>query len=478
MKKLYIKTAAGLVLATEEQMKDAAIPKYASLAGEFVQVDQKAIDADFSVAAPAAPASVPVGSVSATDQLVGLLKDMGGTMAAISERQEKMEAALAANKEALAKGFPIHQDIKDAPADMSNDDIAKMFPKEHLAAQGRQLQAKLQRPGYVMTEQKREDMAKYMLLFLKAGIHQDPAAKRLFHQTYGEVPMETKTEIGDGGNVFPVPDILMSEILSYARESSVILRDARIVDMTSIKMSFPLETGGVSVGWGNTTAMSNPTISEVELDAEELSAYTQIRNTQLVDTRSDVVSWVSELLANAIGQELDDVAFNGTGSKAGCSGILSALCGYSVVQDSGKTTFAGLTADNLSAMIAKLDGVRKQGAKFYMNGAVIHYLRTLKDEQSRPIFVDSLSAQVPGRIYGYDYQEVVKCPSTTAANKAYIAFGNPKHFFLGRRLDSTALSVNPYLAWTTNRTAFKIYSRWALKMALPAGFVRLLTAAS
>ena len=69
-------------------------------------------------------------------------------------------------------------------------------------------------------------------------------------------------------------------------------------------------------------------------------------------------------------------------------------------------------------------------------------------------------------------------PSATAANKAFIAFGNLRYFALGRRVADMRLSVDPYGLWTTNKTRFKIRNRWALKIGLANGLVRLLTAAS
>jgi hypothetical protein len=59
-----------------------------------------------------------------------------------------------------------------------------------------------------------------------------------------------------------------------------------------------------------------------------------------------------------------------------------------------------------------------------------------------------------------------------------MAFGNMQYFAIGRRLNSTALSINPYDQWKQNRTLFKIYQRWALSMAIPDGFVRLMTGAT
>ena len=155
------------------------------------------------------------------------------------------------------------------------------------------------------------------------------------------------------------------------------------------------------------------------------------------------------------------------------------FCLLLVVLDSGSTAFSQLNSTALSAMIAALDGVRKMGARFFLHGSVLHFVRDLKDTNGRPIFMDGhIGAGVPGTIFGYPYTETIKCPSTSGANTAFIAFGNGQYFFVGRRLDSATLDVDPYGLWTTNRTRYKIYQRWALVMGLPAAFVRLLTAAS
>ncbi len=126
-------------------------------------------------------------------------------------------------------------------------------------------------------------------------------------------------------------------------------------------------------------------------------------------------------------------------------------------------------------MIAKLDGLKKQGARFWMHGQAIHYIRILRDDNNRPIFYETVGMPTSGTILGFPYSEVIKMPSTTAANTAFLAFGNLRYYAIGRRLEVSTLSVNPYLLWTTNRMAYKLYQRWGMYPALKNGFVRMLT---
>ncbi len=242
--------------------------------------------------------------------------------------------------------------------------------------------------------------------------------------------------------------------------------------MTSDKQSFPMENAAVSVAWGNTTSESEPGVTEVELSANELSAYSVVKSATLMDARSDIVSWLTSALAEAAGLELDNQGFNGTGTPF--FGILTSTgAGYSVTL--AGTAFEDVSFTNLSDMIAKLDGLKKQGARFWMHGQAIHYIRILRDDNNRPIFYETVGMPTSGTILGFPYSEVIKMPSTTAANTAFLAFGNLRYYAVGRRLEVSTLSVNPYLLWTTNRMAYKLYQRWGMYPALKNGFVRMLT---
>lgn len=408
-------------------------------------------------------------------ELTGVVKELAekvGSIGEIKEKTEVMEAQLKIYQEASERGFPIPS-IKEEPGESKT-----IYSPYNMAKQGKRLMDKAHHPLYQISEEKRQFMAEYFVLFLKAAYFQNPTAKIKLAEKYGRgIDSRTKADLGDTGNVFPVPDIVDEEILAFAREKSVILSEARIWEMTSDKQSFPAESSGPTAYWGNTTQKSDPVITEVELSATELSAYTAARNATLDDARSDIVSWLTELMAEAAGQEIDNESFNGDGTNV-CSGILSAACGKSVTMSSGNTAFSNLDATDFSNMIAQLDGLIKLGAKFFMHGSVLHYVRTLEDSQGRPIFMERYGAPVDATILGYPYKEVITLPSTSAANTAFIAFGNLRYFGVGRRLDTTTLQVDPYGLWTTNRTRFKIYQRWGLKIALANGLVRLLTAAS
>ena len=415
--------------------------------------------------------------VDPIERLEGVVGDLVTTVKgeqAVKEKINELEAQIAAYKDAMKRGFPLPMVDGEGGIDLQS------WTRFDMARQGKRLVDKMYHPMHVMEPATKDIVAELLTCFVEATFFQNSVARARYMERYQELQKATTTDIGDVGNVFPVPDILEAEILAFARESSVLLQYARLWDMTSDKKTIPVESGAVATSWGNTTMESNPEISEVELDAETLSAYAVVNNTTLEDTVSGIVSWLTEAMAEAVGQSLDDAGFNGDGTSTygGCSGILSAACGYSVVMATGSPNFSNLSFDNLSEMISKLDGMRKVGARFFMSGEVLHYVRILKDGNSRPIFIDTVGSPVSGQILGYPYSEVITMPSSSAANKAFIAFGNLRYFALGRRIEDMRLSVDPYGLWTTNKTRFKIRNRWALKIGLANGLVRLLTAAS
>lgn len=412
-----------------------------------------------------------------TEAVTALAEQVTG-LGSLKDKVDAMEAKMAAYTEAVEKGFPLPgQPVTEADAE-------KHYKGFDLAIQGKNLVERFERErkniGPLGDPKAKEEIAKCLLLFVKGGLLADPFAAQEYRKLY---PVSIlKTPVGDGGNVFPVPDILESAILMYARNDSVVLQDATVVDMTSSKQSWPRETAGVTVGWGNTTAESEPTIDEVELDAEELSAYAAVRNHQLADARSDIVSWILGAMANACALEIDEQAFNGDGvglpGGDPFSGLFTTGTATATVTMGAGERFADINDDYLSQMIAALAGNRKIGAKFYMNGSLQHYVRMLKDTQGMPIFMPgNVASGMPATIYGYPQIEAVKCPATDGASKPAIIFGNMKHLYVGRRLNSTALIVDPYGLFTTNRTRYKIYQRWAIEAALPLGFVKLVTGA-
>ena len=362
--KLYKMVDGELVVASAEDVKNLKLALY----DEEGQVVREAKAEEPDVVKEEEDDAVTKLSDTLTD-LVSRFTERTEHQSAIIENQQKeldeQKKRLDDMSDQAQKAFPF-----GSPVQVDGSSEVKSFINKHydLDRQGKMFKHPTVPGAYHLNEGDKalDEIKQYFTLVAiasKTNTFEGMMAVDLLRKMHGDVSAQYKTAIGDSGNVFPVPDIVDDEIFAFAREASVMLRFARVFEMTSEKQSFPAETAGASVAWGNTTAAGDPTVGEVELDAEELSGYSTVKNSTLADARSDVVSWIGASLAEAAGQELDNKGFNGVGTDDPfiCSGILSAAAGSSVVMGSGDTDFSDVAATDLNSMIKALPGIKKQG---------------------------------------------------------------------------------------------------------------------
>ncbi len=324
-------------------------------------------------------------------------------------------------------------------------------------------------------DEKAEDWAKFLIAFIKFKKHQDISALADIQAIQAKAQLQEGTD-SEGG--YLVPDEYAWEIAKLARAKSFALNQCTVINMGTDTLKLPAEASLVSVAWtdeeGGITE-SEPTFGQVQLTAKRLDGYAKVTNELLQDSNIDIVGLLTEQFSYAIGLELDNQVLNGTGSPV--SGVLTAKAGYSVVMGSGETNFSSISADDLSNMIAKIDEGYADDLLFIFNKLIMHYIRILKDDNSNYIYAKPGNG-VPGTVWEYPYFQSAKAPKTTGASTAFVALGNFKYFYIGRRVGSMALDVDPYGLFTTNATRFRIVTRWGLAVAMVKAFCRLITAAS
>jgi len=428
-------------------------------------------------------------------ELKRLLEGISGDQKDIKEKLEAQEAKQAELEEKMGK---TREDLLTElenkgvgtvrapnPLDITEPNAADAQPAKRvhlgydLDVQGGELALKA---GYLPIKQhtmladtaKRDAYSKFLINCIKAS-QGDPKAQASLADAKAKAAMQEGTTT-EGG--YLVPDEYTNEILAFARLSSVALQYCRLWNMSTDVRRIPAENAAVSVAWTaeeGTITESEPTVAEVVLTAKRLDAYSKVSNELLQDSAVDIVSWLTELFAEAMGQELDNQVFAGTGDPI--SGLTTAACGYSVVLSSGNTNISAVTGTNLSDMISKLSANKRAGARWYFEKSVFHFVRTLKDSNNAFLYNPIGGAQA-NTIWGYPYTDCEKMPSTNSANSPFALFGNLRYFALGRRLQSTTLDVDPYGLFTTYQTRFRIVQRWGLAIGLANGFVRAVTAAS
>jgi len=299
------------------------------------------------------------------------------------------------------------------------------------------------------------------------------------HPLSVKAAMQEDTD-SEGGYLTPTEQ--RAELFAYVREMSVTMPDVTHIPMTSDVMTVPAELANVGVAWtaeeSDATA-SNPTFSQITLTAKRLDAYSTSSNELIEDTNvpGGIVAVLLSQFTEAVAKELDNQVLTGTGDPV--SGVFTAAAGYSEVFNSGSTAFSELLESNVRNLIGKIPPERLDGAKWYMNNSVLWtYFYGLKDGDSRPLFIPSMSQGVPHTLFGYPVKQSSQATATSAAGATMAAFGNLKGFVVGDRLTNIKLFIDPYTLGKSYQTNFYFFTRWAFAHALPGYYGRIVTAAS
>ncbi|MFQ5841060.1 MAG: phage major capsid protein [Thermodesulfobacteriota bacterium] len=419
------------------------------------------------------------------EKLMGAIQELAGPINEVKEATDEAREEIAHLKETVGKhgedieqlmGRPTLQKLPVPGESKETVDVlrhelpswmlgAGQMGDKHkgyfLDAQCRDMISKIPTIGRIMNEEYRERYAKFMLDVL------------------------TRTDLSEGTasqGGYLVPDEFEPTLLAFAREKSMIaLPLCTIYPMGTDTKKVPAEASGATVNWTAeataATESTGPTVAEVTLTAKRLCAFKEASNELIDDAAIDVVSWLTELFAEAIGLELDNQVLNGTGDPV--SGVLTGAAGYSVVMASGSASFSMIHGDNGSNMMSNLKSSVLAGAVFVLHRTVFHYVRIMKDSNNAYIYGHPAAAD-PQAIWGLPYILSEKAPSMSddAVSTPFMSLANFRYFALGRRKGEMRLFINPYSLDKENQTRFTINTRWGPAIGLKNAFVRLITAAS
>lgn len=283
-------------------------------------------------------------------------------------------------------------------------------------------------------------------------------------------------EATDANGGFLVPDEYAMEMIALARNSSFALQACRVMNMGSDVLKVPTELSLGSATWvaeSTEKTANEPTFGQATLTAKKLINLAVASNELIADGEFDIASLLAEQFAYSQAQELDNQLFNGTGDPV--SGILTAAAGYSVVIGAG-ASMSTVTAVDLSRAIANIEEGYLGGSRFFFGRLAMHYVRSLKDSQNRPIYAE-IGGASPRTIYEYPVNVSEKIANVDGANKALGVFGNFDKFLLGRRAGSMVIEADPYTRFAYADTRFRMVSRWAFAYGKNTAFTRILASA-
>jgi len=400
-------------------------------------------------------------------------------MKALCEQLKGLLPQIVDFKDVLGKAKVTEEDVKKVKEQLAGiDGNLTKLSKDVIDIGKRRIQVQ----PLALDPEAKMDFAKFFVLTNQMYRRPTEAVGNEIKAIQSKYSVKTQMNEGtddDGGYLVPEP--FSAEIWRIAEQASVALTEARISPLTrGYKLPVSSISTGVTVAWTNEATpfpQSDPKIAKVVVNAEKLAGYTQFTNELLEDEEVGLPDLIATMYGEAMGAEIDNQAFNGSGSPF--TGILKTS-GVNLVTLGAGTSFASFTDTNLSSMISQIKESVLSGSKFYMHRTVFHYVRTLKDFLGHPLYWPAYGTE-PGTIYGYPYRIVEKMPaaSATAANTPFMLFGNMKNYIVGTRGTMEVVLTGEGKTLTiADEKILAVRKRVAMIAGLPAAFAVMKTGAA
>lgn len=301
----------------------------------------------------------------------------------------------------------------------------------------------------------------------------------------------------DSAGGYLVPEEFHNEVMRIAKDYGLVAKFGARFQMGTDTLNVPVESTSVTVYWpGEATAgtESQPVLANAQLSAKTLVGLTVVSNELLADAQVDNVKYLMGIFAEAFAAEIDNQAFNGTGSPF--TGILSDANVNIVTMASGQDTFAETKLSDLRDLISQVQTSCLPTSAFYMHRLTWGTIQKIQENsttiaaiQQQPINVgfgnDQVGVMKPaGYLWGYPVYLSDTIVSTTAVSTKFVVFGSlAKGLFWGDRQqmtldiskDATIGSTNLF---ASNQSGVRTTQRVAVKVGLPKAFAVLKTAAS
>lgn len=356
---------------------------------------------------------------------------------------------------------------------VSTRGISGKYKGYDLEDQGREFREK--GIGVFKDDEQAEEYAKFTIDVVKALLGDFEARKDLVELYRAKGLSEGITSAGG----YLVPEEYLRTLIEVGAEATFALQRATIIPMSGDTLKVPKELNKAQVYWtdeGAVISQGDPSFGQVQLNAKKLAGLTEVTNELLSDSAVDIVSILTRQWGNAIAEEIDNQVLNGTGSPF--SGVFSEAANV-VQMGAGKTGFEDITADDLADMDSLIPSRYGNNLLYVLHRTVFNIVRKLKDSNGNYIVQTPVGNQ-PGTIWGNAYfkSDVAPALSASGANKAFVALGNFKYLYIGRRKGVGTIDVDKYGKFDTDMTRFRVTSRWAIAVAMPEAFAVLKTAAA
>lgn len=289
----------------------------------------------------------------------------------------------------------------------------------------------------------------------------------------------SSTDPGAGG--FLIPEEFRAELLKVALESAVVRPRARVIPMTSLRVSIPMVDatsnaasiyGGVVGYWteeGAALTQSQPSFGRIGLEAKKLVAYTEIPNELRQDSAVSAEAFVNEAFPLALSW-YEDVAFlagSGVGEPLGALNPTN-LAVVQQLKESGQATQTILW-ENIVGMFSRMTPASLGNAVWIVSPDAFPQLATMAlsvGTGGSAIWLNNGQEGPPATILGRPVVISEKVNSTlNSANVGSptvagsdINFIDFSQYLIGDRMAMSAVSSSDF-RFGTDVTAYRVIER-------------------
>lgn len=300
--------------------------------------------------------------------------------------------------------------------------------------------------------------------FFKALVYSkaDPASGQVLRAL-------TEGTSSDGG--YLVPEELRTEVFRVLPDMTIMRKVARILPMSSDTLKLNSLSARPMAYWTSEYASKSTTsaeFSQKSLTPNDLVCLLPISEQLLADANINLVSFITELFAEAIGIAEDKAFF--TGSGVGQPKGIS----QETLSSSSVGTLSMDDVINLLDLVPQRVS-QARGAAFVGHRYVKRLARTLKDSNGNYVWRDSraggisgATTKLPDTLYGYPFYE------ENDLSQSELYFGDWKNYIIG---DRQTLSVQTTTvggtAWRRNAMEIKAVERVDGKAVMTTPFAKL-----
>lgn len=232
----------------------------------------------------------------------------------------------------------------------------------------------------------------------------------------------------------PVPTSFYDQVIMLARYTGPML-DANVVTTMNTAGGEALQipslatySAGTAFSQGSAIGESDPVFNSfVTLNAYKYAFLTQLSQELMQDSGVDILGFLAEQTANAIGYSVGAKLTLGTGTVEPKGIVAAAGSGIT-----GATGTAGVfTTANVLDLVYSVDTAARQrpGAGFMANASTISKIRQLTSPAGYYIFSPAVSADQRDLVAGFPMHENPHMASTGTGNKSLI-FGDLKSYMV------------------------------------------------